>query len=318
MARLLLYLDSAMDLFEVRVMNLTNKMSWGLAAGIAALLLAGPAVTPVRAQVTIRFGRGDHRLEGQRFTTMRALAHRLDEAAQTAAREAGDTPEERSGRMRQRFLWAINDFARQARSFHERMDQYGASPWDVADEVDALTQRARQVSSQLRGANAFPETYEDWAQVVSTLTLMNRSLSGENVVLPPLNRRGYQPFNEDSRYRDGRHIEGFRGADGYVTGPPLREFRRLAGSLMDETDRALAAAERNRPDNRDRSLWELRRFSRLASELNRTSATGALDAREVGPLVNDLLEDARQHERSEEWAPFIRILEQMAPIVRYQ
>src|SRR5258707_15562738 len=115
-------------------MNLNSKTSWAGATALGALLLTGPAVPPASAGITIRFGRGENRLEGQRFTTMRGLAHRLDEAAQKAARVAGDTQEERNGRMRQRFLWAINDFARQARSFHERMDQYGSSPWDVADE----------------------------------------------------------------------------------------------------------------------------------------------------------------------------------------
>jgi uncharacterized protein YukE len=282
--------------------------------------------------VTIRFGRGDNRLEGQRFTTMRALAHRLDEAAEKAARVAGDTPQERSSRMQQRFLWAINDFARQARSFHERMDQYGTSPWDVADEVDALGQRARQVSSQLRGANAFPETYDDWAQAVSALNLMNRSLGGENVAIPPADRQAYQPFDEHARYSDGRHVEGYRDSgdqNGYVTGPPLREFRRLATSLSVESDRAVSAAERSPSwgDRGDRSLGDLRRFARRASDLNRSAATPALDPREIGPLVSDLMDDARQNDRRMgdrnmsprvEWAASIRLLEQMASIVQNQ
>jgi hypothetical protein len=137
-------------------MNLKSKVSGLSVAGLGAALLIGSGTAPASAGVTIRFGTGDHRLEGQRFTTMRALAHRLDEAAQKAARAAGDTPEERSSRMQQRFLWAINDFARQARSFHERLDQYGSSPWDVADEVDALGARARQVSSQIGGPTPSP------------------------------------------------------------------------------------------------------------------------------------------------------------------
>jgi hypothetical protein len=307
-------------------MILNSKISWMSAAGLGALLLAGPAVAPARAGITIRFGRGEHRLEGQRFTTMRALAHRLDEAAQKAARVAGDTEEERNGRMRQRFLWAINDFARQARSFHERMDQYGTSPWDVADEVEALGQRARQVSSQLRGANAFRETYEDWAEAVNALNLMNQSLGGQDVAITPAERQAYQPFDEHSRYNDGRHVQGFAGpGDRYVTGPPLREFRRLANRLSVESDRVVSVAEQG--NDRGRSLGELRRFARRTSDLSRSTGADALDPREIGPVVDGLIDDARQNDRGPreggdsprvEWAASIRLLEQMASIVQYQ
>lgn len=308
-------------------MNLNSKTSWLSAAGVGALLLAGPAVPPASAQITIRFGRGENRLAGQRFTTMRGLAHHLDEAAQQAARVAGDTAQERNGRMRQRFLWAINDFARQARSFHERLDQYGNSPWDVADEVAALGQRARQVNRQIRSANAFPETYRDWAEAVNALNLMNRSLGGQDVAIPTAERRAYQPFDEHYRYRDGRHVEGFDDSgdrDGYVTGTPLREFRRLANSLNVEIERAVSVAEQS-PDQSDRSdgsLAGLRDFAQRASDLNRSSGADALNPREIGPVVGQLMDDARQNDRntrgSIEWAPSIRLLEQMASIVQYQ
>jgi hypothetical protein len=315
------------------MMNVKSK-TWGLsAAGLGALLLlAGPLARPAGAQVSIQLGRGDHRLEGQRFRSMRQLAHYLDEAAQKAAQVAGDTREERSGVMQRRFLWAINDFARQTRSFHERLDQYQSSPWDVADEVQALDQRARQVSGQIRGARAFPETYQDWAEAVNALNLMKRSLAGQDVAMPSPERRAYQPFDEHSRYSDGRHVEDLRAGgdrDGFVSGPPLREFRRLANSLTVEADRAVSAAERdpNRPDRGDRTLGDLRRFARRASDLNRSSAADALDPREIGPLVSDLMDDARQNGRAvnggsssprAEWAPSIRLLEQMASIVQDQ
>jgi hypothetical protein len=310
-------------------MNLKSKTSWLSAAGLGALLLTGPAAPPASAGITIRFGRGDNRLEGQRFRTMRALAHRLDEAAQKAASVAGDTAQERNGRMQQRFLWAINDFARQARSFHERLDQYGNQPWDVADEVEALSQRARQVNSQIRGAHAFPETYDDWAEAVNALNLMTRSLGGQDVAIPPAERRAYQPFDEGYRYSDGRHIQGFGGSGdqaGYVTGTPLREFRRLANSLNVQSDRAVSAAEQS-PDRNNRSLADLRHFAQRTSDLNRSSGADALNPREIGPVVGRLMDDARQNDRSMrensefprvEWAASIRLLEQMASIVQYQ
>ena len=310
-------------------MNPNSKTSWLSAAGVGALLLAGPAVGLASAQITIRFGRGENRLEGQRFTTMRRLAHHLDEAAQQAARGAGDTAQERNGRMRQRFLWAINDFARQARSFHERLDQYGNSPWDVADEVAALDQRARQVNRQIRSANAFPETYRDWAEAVNALNLMTRALGGHNVAIPTAERRAYQPFDERSRYRDGRHVEDSGDRDAYLTGTALHEFRRLANSLNVELERVVRVAEQspNRSDRGDRSLADLRHFAQQASDLDRTSGADALNPSEIGPVVSHLMDDARRNDRSTresnlfprvEWAASIRLLEQMTSIVPQQ
>lgn len=311
-------------------MNLNNKTSWLSAAGLGALLVLGSTV-PAHSQVTVQWGRGDRRLEGQRFTTMRALAHRLNEAAQTAARTAGDTPQERNGRMRQRFLWAINDFARQAQSFHERMDQYGRQPWDVSDEVADLNQRAQRVSSQLRGARAFPDTYQDWAEVTNSLDLMNRSLRGQNVSLPPNGDRGYQPFDENSRYNDGRHYDGYDANGdpdpyeraGYLTGNSLRDFRRLAVSLNVEANRMVTVAEQSygQRDGDSRSMQSLRRFAQNASDLNRNSGGDVVNARGVGAQVGQLMEDARQNERimregntypRVEWNTSIRILEQMS------
>jgi hypothetical protein len=316
-------------------MNLNNKTSWLSAASLGALLVVGSTVPAHSQGITIQWGRGDHRLEGQRYTTMRALAHRLDEAAQTAARGAGDTPQERNGRMQQRFLWAIDDFARQTRSLHERMDRYGSQPWDVSYEIADLNQRAQRVSSQLRGAHAFPDTYQDWAEVTNTLNLMNRSLAGQNVSLPQNGNRGYQPFDERSRYDDGRHYEGYDAngnpnapyvRDGYVTGNSLRDFRRLAGSLNVEANRMVTVAEQSSgpADRGNRSMQDLRRFAQNASDLNRNSGGDAVNSRDTGAQVGQLMDDARQNERrmregntfpKVEWNASIRILEQMSTTV---
>lgn len=317
----------ARDLLHMASMNLKNKTTWLLAAGAGALLVAGSAL-PAAGQASIQYGRGDRRLEGQRFTTMRALSHRLDEAAATVARSASDTPRERNGRMQQRFLWVINDFARQARSLHERLEEYGNSPWDVADEVAALNQRATQVNNQIRGARAFRETYQDWAEVVSTLNLMNRSMRGQNVSLPMDGDHRYTPFDDTTRYSDGRHYDGYGdattyGRDGYVTGNPLREFRRLANTLNVESIRLLGVAERGaNPNERgNRAYRDLRRFAQRSSDLSRTSTGDALNARETGAVVSQMLDDAREYDRTMrdgaafprvEWATTIRTLEQMA------
>ncbi len=311
-------------------MNFKNKTSWLSAAGLGTLLVAGSAV-PAASQASIQFGRGDRRIEGQRLTTMRALAHRLDEAASTAAMSAEDTPQERNGRMKQRFLWAINDFARQARSLHERLEEYGDSPWDVADEVNALNQRATQVNNQIRGANAYRETYQNWADVISTLNLMNRSLRGQNVSLPVDRDHRYAPFDENTRYNDGRHYDGYGDTtpyrrDGYVTGNELRDFRRLANSLNVESIRLMAVAEdgANPNERGNRAYNDLRRFAQRSADLSRTSTGDALNSRETAAVVAQMLDDARQYDRTMregnafprvEWATTIRILEQMNAVM---
>jgi hypothetical protein len=69
------------------------------------------------------------------------------------------------------------------------------------------------------------------------------------------------------------------------------------------------------------------RASRSLTDLNESSRADALNPREVGPVVGQLMDDARQNDRSRranneyasiEWAPSIRLLEQMASIVQYQ
>lgn len=309
-------------------MNLMNKASWLSAAGLGVLLVTGAAL-PVAGQSSGQYGR-ERRIEGQRFTTMRALAHRLDEAAATAARGASDTEEERSGRMRQRFLWAVDDFARQASSLHERLERYGDSPWDVADEIQALNQRANQVNRQLRGARAFSETHQDWAEVVTTLGLMNRSLRGQNVSLPADRDYRYTPFDERTRFRNGRHYEadrpGYgrdrdRDRDGELTGTSLRDFRRQANTLNVESIRLLSVAERRgrSNDQGERAYADLRRFAQQAADLSRRRGD-ALDSRETSAIVARMMAEARDNERSVrdsgaqprvEWAASILILEQM-------
>lgn len=308
-------------------MNFKSRTSWLSAAGLGTLIVVSSAL-PAASQISIQFGRGERRLEGQRLIIMRTLAHRLDEAAATAAREAGDLTADRAGRNRQRFLWVINDFARQAGSLHERLEQYGDSPWDIADEVAALNQRALQVNSQMRSANAYRETYQDWAEVVSTLNMMNRSLRGQSVSLPIDRDHRYTPFDENTHYSDGRHYEGYGDAgtytrDGYLTGNQLRDFRRLANSLNVEGIRLMAVAEDGADPNErgNRAHADLRRFAQRSADLSRTSNGDALDERETDALVSQMLDDARQYDRTMregnafprvEWAATIRILEQMS------
>jgi hypothetical protein len=110
---------------------------------------------------------------------MRALAHRLGEQAKHAADQAVDTSHH-GDRDESRFLNAITHFAEQAEDFHERMDRYRESPWDVPHEVDHLIQDARRVNRQIHDAHAFEHTWDDWDEVVDVLVQMQRVLVSEN------------------------------------------------------------------------------------------------------------------------------------------
>ena len=113
------------------------------------------------------------RLDGRTYDRMRALAHRLDELAQHAADQAVEGAHH-DDRGERRFQNAIPHFARQAEDFHERMDRYRESPWDVPGEVDHLIQDARRVNSQIHRAHVFEHTWDDWDAVVDVLVQMQR------------------------------------------------------------------------------------------------------------------------------------------------
>jgi hypothetical protein len=307
------------------------KVSLLSGAGLALLLVAGPGVSSATAGVTIRFGSSDrNRLEAERLETMRGLAHYLDEAAQNAARQVSDNRGQ--GRDR-RFVGSINDFARQTNSFHERMDSYQAQPWNVANEVGVLNQRASRVNQQIRNARVFRQTYDDWTEVLSVLQLMNRSLQGYDVQVPAPHREAYQPYERRSRYAEGRHHElapdGDDSRGQFVTGSPLQEFRRLANILDVQSERVLSAAAQSsdRFELGDQFTADLRRFAQQAADLNQRGDAGSLDRREVELLVQQLLEDARQTDAGmrqsnvfprvwTEWQDSIRLLEQMASLVQ--
>src|SRR5262249_21667808 len=80
----------------------------------------------------------------------------------------------------QRFLSAIQDFARRADRFHSRMDNYQTSPWDVDSEVRVLLRQARSVNGRLRSAHAFEETYDNWNDVLDVLGRMRRVMAGQH------------------------------------------------------------------------------------------------------------------------------------------
>ena len=121
----------------------------------------------------------DRPLMGRRYEAMRSLAHDLDGRAEHAVNQARREARHR-GRNTRRLLGDMEHFARRADDFHERMDRYRDSPWDVADEVAHLDRDARDVNREIREARVLERTYDDWDAVLDVLNRMNRVLAGRN------------------------------------------------------------------------------------------------------------------------------------------
>jgi len=319
-------------------MDIASLKQVCLASASAGLLLSGLTVASASAQTV--WGTYEQPLEGRRFETMRALAHYLDEAAQDAL--AGTVQARRRGTPAdRRYITAVRDFARQAEGFHTRMDDYSVSQFDVTDEVDYLAARARRVNQLVRQVGAYQGTYDDWKRVIDTLGLMRRALNGEDVEVPPAHDE-YGDYDRDYGYL-GRGGNADRGtvttgrtdtyggtySGGALTGSRLQQFRELAHQLDTSASRTLAAAERSATNNdRARSLLaDLRHFAEQARSLHDRSDANELASREIGPIIDHLLEDARLADRNmrdalafsdawDEWSRTIDTLNRMANLVR--
>lgn len=148
----------------------------------AGTLLAPTVPAPAQETIILRYGTHDRPFEGQRYDTMRSLAHYLDVVASNAAAQAvGD--QNRSDKSRE-FVKSVESFSEKARDFHKRMDRYKDSPWEVPEEVDKLNHEAQEVSQKLRRARVLENTWDDWDSVLDVLGRMNRAIAGQHVEVP--------------------------------------------------------------------------------------------------------------------------------------
>jgi hypothetical protein len=158
--------------------------------GAAALVPSLPA--PAQVSLQFHFGEDDyhridarHPLRGRQYQTMASLAHMLDEGAQELNRQAYRAARREGTRSQMRVLASVSDFARRAADFHNRMDGYLTSPWDMRREVDDLTRRARSVNQSVVNARLFPRTYDLWNSEIDVLNRMQQVLRGTVVEIPP-------------------------------------------------------------------------------------------------------------------------------------
>ena len=241
----------------------------------AAGVLFG-AVLPAASAETL-YGTRERPLEGPRYETLRALAHHLGETARGALEGAADDGQRgASSSEEDRFLSSIRSFARGADDFHRLVDNYRAAPFEVPAQVDALAAQAHQVHDRIRAEKALENTYDDWEAILEVLDRMSLLLAGRDVEVP------------------SAHVVAA------LSGPRLQELRQLAHDLDVSATQAHEQAKRDVGEYRDRGrqfLGELHHFEVQSRDLRSRADAAQVNPQQIGPVVDRLLEDARQADR---------------------
>lgn len=274
-----------------------------LVATVAACVLLGPHSQ--WAQADAPFGTSGRPLEGQRYLTLRALAGHLDVTAQGAAEGAADEAR-RGTASAAKLLSSIRSFARGADGFRRSVDDYRTAPFEVPPRLDGLTMAAQQVDDRIRAAPTLESIREEWEAILEVLERMKLLLAGHDVLVP------------------AAHVVAA------LSGPRLEEFRRLASELYASATGAHDRAKRDVGDYRERGqqfLGELHYFATQSQALQSRAGLALVNPQQIGPIVDRLLEDARQADRRmrdarvftsvwDDSGRTITILQRMASLVR--
>jgi hypothetical protein len=292
-----------------------------LAAQTVALAVtlagAGPAAF---AQVT--YGTYEEPLQGRRYETLRALANYVDETAHDAY-DAAREDARHGSRTARTLLPALRSFATAAADFHDRLDSYDVSAVDVPDDVDALTLRARRIQARLRGARGIGAVAQAWPDVMDGLDRMKRAVAGQDVEVPygasasADDERDYGPFGT----RPTRPV-----VSGGLTGVQLEEFHRLSHEFAGAVSRTYEIAWRQKTSP-ESLVTDLRNLSQSAYDVHQRADVGAVDPREIKPMVERLLTQARRVDETmraqrvlnqvwDQWSRAIEVANQMATLVR--
>lgn len=287
-----------------------------------AMTLAGAGSTAF-AQTT--YGTYEQPLEGRRYETIRALANYVDETAKDAYDTAREDARHGSRTVRT-LLPALRNFATAAADFHDRLDNYDASAIDVPDEVDALTLRARRIQARLRSARGIGSTAQAWPDVMDGLDRMKKALAGQDVEVP---------YGDSASADDDRDYGSFGSrpsrpvVSGGLTGSQLEEFHRLSHEFADAVSRTYEVAWRQQKNfpGTEALVTDLHNLSQSAYDLHQRADTNAVDPREVKPMVERLLAQARHVDETmraqrvfnqvwDQWTHAIEVANQMTTLVR--
>ena len=114
----------------------------------------------------------DNRSYGYSNERFAALAHELDDRA-ARAHELAETRAASFGPREQEFFARIHHFSDEARSFHERYESGQInSRGQLREDISHLLSDARETDRAIRGANVFPEVWDEWRGVVAVLQRM--------------------------------------------------------------------------------------------------------------------------------------------------
>jgi hypothetical protein len=273
-----------------------------LALVAAAILMSCPVV--LAAPPAVLYGTAQRPLSGPRYEKMRSLARYLDTTARGALEGAVDDARHGSSSDAS-FLFSIRAFARSAGDFRRTVDEYEARPFEVPAQVDALAVRAREIDERIRAAQTLESTYDEWEGIMDVLGRMASLVAGQEVEVP-------------AAY-----------VSPVLTGPALEQFRQLAHDLEISAVRAHVRArkESGRYERGRQFLGELGYFASQSRDLHLRADAGDVEPQEIGPIVDHLLEEARQADRRlrdartfpEVWddsGRTITILQRMTTLVR--
>ena len=281
----------------------TNRLLAATAAGVFMTggFLGSAETAPGQADRGMRA----RQLLGASYEKMLALARYLDETAQGAL-EGADDEIRRGSNTHARFLPALRAFAVSTAALVRTVSECQATSLELPAQLADLQQRARLFDDRIRAAHALETIYKEWGAVADVLERMTLLLAGHDVEIP----------------------------NAYVTpalaGPQLEEIRRLGSELEASAISAHGKATRAVGRYRDRGqqfLGELRHFSLQSRDLRRHVDAHPVDPQRVGPVVDHVLEEARQADRRMRDAPVftevwddssrsIVILQRMARLVR--
>jgi hypothetical protein len=274
-------------------------------AAAAAFLPARSLGASSSAAAEVERGTQPPQLVGARYQTMLALAGYLDDTAQGAL-EGADDDVRHDVPSEARFLSAIRSFAGSAHDLHRSIAERPMTSAELPSQLADLGQRARQLDERMRAAHALENIHDEWQAIGDVIQRMTLLLAGHDVEVP----KAYV-------------VPALSGAS-------LQQFRGLASDLEASANQAHDKATRAVGKYRDRGeqfLGELRHFQAQSRDLRRRANAGRVDPQRVGPIVDRLLEEARQADRrmrdaqafTEVWddsGRSITILLRMASLVR--
>ncbi len=278
-------------------------LAWLVALVAAGILTSCPVVLAADPPA-ILYGTAQRPLTGPRYQTMRSLARYFDTTAKGALEGAVD--DARHGASPDAsFLFSIRAFARSADDFRRALDEYEAKPFEVPPQVDALAVRARELDERIRDAHTLESTYDEWEGITDVLRRMTSLMAGQDVEVP-------------AAY-----------VSPVLSGPALEQFRQLVHDLEISATRAHSRAkkEASRYERGRQFLGELGYFEAQSRDLHLRADAGDVEPQEIGPIVDHLLEEARQADRRmrdaqtfpEVWddsGRTITILQRMTTLVR--